>query len=43
MVRGGDVRTDLAFVAEHRLTQDDVSAIRVTVEREAVIAESKVR
>lgn len=43
MVRGGQVRTDLAFVAEHRLTQDDVSAIRVTVEREAVIAESKVR
>ncbi|CAN7782388.1 hypothetical protein LJR175_008213 [Variovorax sp. LjRoot175] len=43
MVQGGRVRTDLGFIAENRLTQADVAALRVTVEREAVIAESKVR
>jgi hypothetical protein len=43
MVQGGRVRTDLDFVARNRLTQEDIAAMQVTIEREAVIAESKVR
>ncbi|TAL65863.1 MAG: hypothetical protein EPN79_11995, partial [Burkholderiaceae bacterium] len=40
---GAGIRTDVGFIMENRLTQSDVQALKVMVEREAVIAESKAR
>ncbi len=42
-IAGAGIRTDVGFIMENRLTQSDVQALKLRVEREAVIAESKAR